>query len=81
MMIDKKIYDEVSDITNTSYNELVIKDRVFVNNDSVESMIEDLLCEIDRLKEKYDDLEQDLHDNYKPYTRSEMYGISESDFI
>ena len=39
------------------------------------SMIEDLLCEIDRLEEKAEKREQEIKDNYKQITPSEMYEI------
>lgn len=47
---------------------------------SVVSLIEDLLSELDRAEEKYNDLEQNLEDNYKPISRAEMYGFDERDF-
>ena len=81
MTIDKKIYDNVTNLTGTSYHEFVLKENVFVKDEDVEVMIEDLIGEIDKLQEKYDDLEQDMHDNYKPISHSEMYGISDCDFI
>ena len=55
------------------------KDIISIND--LISVIEDLDDEVDNWKEKYEDLEQDLHDNYKPISHSEMYGISDSDFI
>ena len=68
---------EAEKITFTDYG---LKDDLI----SVESMmaaIEDLLIEIDRLEQKYNDFEQEVEDNYKPYTKEEMYGVSNRDFI
>ena len=44
-------------------------------------LCEDLYYENERLKEKLDDLEEDLLENYIPKNKSEQYGISDSDFI
>ena len=45
------------------------------------SVIEDLLYEIDRLEEKYDDLKSDMESNYRAIPVAEQYGISEREFI
>lgn len=74
MIIDKKIYNKVCDTTCTGYDPLIETDKeVLLSIDSIMSMMEELLSEIDRLQEKYEDLEQDLEDNYKPITKEEMY--------
>lgn len=44
------------------------------------SEAENLSADLDILQEKYDNLEQDVKDNYKPITPYEMYDVSESDF-
>ena len=44
-------------------------------------LCEDLYYENKRLQEKLDDLEEDLQENYMPKSKSEQYGISDSDFI
>lgn len=79
MKIDKELYNKATEITYTNYEpvELLNDDQnYYVEADSIESMIEDLLYEIDSLQEKYDDLEQDLQDNYRPLPRSEYTGDS-----
>ena len=74
MIIDKKIYDKVCEITYTGYDALIETDKeVLLSADSIMSMIEELLSEIDSLQEKLEDIEQDLEDNYKPITKEEMY--------
>lgn len=55
-------------------------DRDLVSIEELLGAIEDLGDEIEHWKEKYEDLEQDLQDNYKPISHFEEYGISESDF-
>lgn len=55
-------------------------DRDLVSIEELLGVIEDLGDELEHWKEKYEDLEQDLQDNYKPISHFEEYGISESDF-
>lgn len=44
-------------------------------------LCEDLYHEVNILKEKIEDLEQDIEDNYKPIDKMEEYGINNLDFI
>lgn len=53
----------------------------FIPVKSLMSAIEDLLYEIHRYEEKYNDLEADLRDNYRAIPVAEQVGISERDFI
>lgn len=69
--------NRVSKITCTDYD---LKGN-FIPVDSLLAAVEDLLIEVDRLEEKYKEFEQEVEDNYKPYTKEEMYGVSERDFI
>ena len=45
------------------------------------SLCEELYSEVDRLTKVIQDLEQDIEDNYIPVSKSEQYGINDSDFI
>lgn len=49
-------------------------------NDMI-SVMEDLVGEVDRLKEKIEDVEQDKEENYKRVSISSQVGINNSDFI
>lgn len=64
---------KVTEITSTDYE--LYGD--FLPAESIMSIVEDLLCEIDNLKEQYDDLEQDLLSNYKPIETLSLYDINE----
>lgn len=71
--------NEASKITFTDYELL----GNFIPVENMMNVIEDLLLEVDRLEEKYKDMEQDIENNYElknvnPY---EEYGISERDFL
>ena len=75
MIIDNNIYKKVCEITLTNYEPLFEDNhRVLLDHYSIESMFEELINEIDNLQEKYDDLEQDMQDNYRPISRGEYTG-------
>lgn len=77
MIIDRDIYNKVCAITMTGYEPLIETDKkVLLSVDSIMSMLQELMWEIDSQKEKVEDLEQDIEDNYKPIPKSEYTGDS-----
>lgn len=58
--IDKELKTKIENITGVDYE---FKDN-FLPSENIVSIFEDLIYEIDRLEEKYEDLEKDLEDNY-----------------
>ena len=85
MKLDKELYEKISKLTGTDYEALYTKNPddefIFIFNDSIENMLQDLLSEIDRLEEKIEDMDQDIEDNYRPIPVAEQVGISDKDFI
>ncbi len=77
LKIDEDLYKRITDITCTNYE----KTGDFIPANSIVPMLKDLLVEIDHQKEKYEDLERNLEDNYRPIPVSEQVGISDRDFI
>lgn len=75
--IDKELKTKIENITGVDYE---FKDN-FLPSENIVSIFDDLIYEIDRLEEKYEDLEKDLEENYRPIPVSEQYGISDRDFI
>lgn len=75
--LNEDLYNKIKNITFTDYEAT----GDFIPSESIEPMLEDLLLEIDRLQEKYNDLEQNINDNYRAITPAEMYGITDKDFI
>ena len=76
--------DRASKITLTNYNiKWFDAENIdgYIDPDNVITMIDDLIYEIDYLKEKIEDIKQDMRDNYRPIPYSEMVGISDRDFI
>mgnify|MGYP005977606567 FL=1 len=68
--IDEKLKDKIEKITITDYD---FKGN-FLPSESITSIFEDLIYEIDRLEEKYEDLEQDMEDNYIKRPMSDYTG-------
>lgn len=56
-------------------------DTDFVSIEQLLGTIEDLDGIIEDWKEKYQDLEEDLRENYKPIPYSEQVGVSDRDFL
>lgn len=69
MTIDKELLEKVKKATMTEYcfynNVGFTEKEVFISDATATGMIEDLLYEIGMLDEKIEDIEQDIHDNYK----------------
>ena len=68
--LKQDLIDKIEEITCTDYK---IKGD-YIPAENIENMIKDLLCEIDRLNEKIEDMENDIRDNYRPISNEEMYG-------
>lgn len=64
MIINKELANKVKSKTLNEYG-IEVKDKVYLEQNDVLSIIEDLLVEIGNLEEKYEDLERDMQDNYK----------------
>lgn len=75
--IDKKILEKVTNITNFTYK----SKGDFIAYEDVISIIEDLVCEYNVLKEKFEDYKENVRDNYRQITPQEMYDIDDRDFI
>ena len=52
----------------------------YIPAENLLSMIEDLLCEIDSLEEKYKDFEKYVEDNYRHLTYEEQIDYNPDDF-
>lgn len=82
MLIDKELYDKASEITNTDYLEIIPSTQYYyISEYAAQSIITDLIHEIDLLNEKVEDLEKDIEDNYKPIKKEEQYEVNYRDFI
>lgn len=84
MIIDKELYNTASKITSIDYEEIIYNPGArygYISEYAAQSIISDLIHEIDLLQEKVEDLEQDIEDNYKPIKKEEQYEVSYRDFI
>lgn len=85
MILDNDLVVKVSDATFTDYEVSKVnneEEKIFISSEIVEAMLEDLVCEIEVLKEKYKDLQDDLENNYekKEVDYYEEYGLNRNDF-
>lgn len=87
MIVNEYNYDILNKVSKITLTDYEIK---WFNAENIEGyidpeglfcMIEDLLCEIEYLQEKYEDLEADLRDNYRAIPYNEQVGVYDSDFI
>lgn len=79
-----KILDRVSQITATDYEIKWFNAEDidgYIEEDSIISMLEDLIAEVGRLNEEKDDMERYYKDNWKPIPIKDLYGINDHDFI
>lgn len=67
--LDEKIIKKVEELTLTKVN----REDEFVYAEDIQSMIEDLLIEIDELNEKLLDMEEDRQQNYTPINFEDQY--------
>lgn len=66
--INSILLKKVENITKTNYK----SENGLVNSDEIRIIIDDLLGEINNLREKVEDLEEDMRDNYKRVTQEEQ---------
>lgn len=76
LKFDEDLYKKIVAITTTDYE----KYGEFVPSESILPMIQDLVHEIDVLKEKQEEFEQDVEDNYRLISYGEQVGFNEKDF-
>lgn len=76
--INDKLIKKVMAVTNTDYevakfyNRIEEKYESYINADNLVVALEDMLVEYDHMKEMYDDLKQDVEDNYRPIPPEEQ---------
>ena len=81
MKFNKEIYERISNATSTDYGAKTLDEEyVYLDEYGIESMFEDMFCEINDLEEKIEDMEDNIRDNYRPISPYEMYGVNEKDF-
>lgn len=58
----------------------LFKNKDLISIDDLISCIEDLDSEVEDWKIKYEELQNDLEDNYRPISQAEQYEVSDRDF-
>ena len=73
----KAVEQKAEKITMTNY-EVDYQDYIELEN--LLSIIEDLIGEVEHLKEEKEEIEQDRDDNYRPIPVKEQIGYDEKDY-
>lgn len=73
-----QVYIKVQDMNKWVAKYFPNQDLVTI--EEILSVIEELDSELENEKIKYEELESNLHENYKPISSYEMYAINERDF-
>ena len=79
--IDKKIFYAVTKIVGSCDVATSDENNVYLEDEYVESLFEDLVTEYHVLEEKLEDEEEQRKEFYKPLSPYEYLGVSERDFI
>lgn len=79
MMIEKGLLERIEKETFTDYGSYDVvggnENETYIPVENLEPMLSDLLIEIDRLKEKIEDIIRDREDNYRPVRYEESVEI------
>lgn len=80
--MDNDIKDVFVRIPEKSWLRRIFGEKDYVSIEDIFGKLEDQYDEIDELKEKYDDLKDDLEENYelKKFDPYDYYGVSKEDF-
>ena len=81
--LEEKLYKRILEIGSSDYGNTLQKDnKVYVNIDGVYAMLQDLVDEYDNKEEEYNDLKEDMDNNYelKREDLYDTYGVSRNDF-
>ena len=81
--LNEKLYQRILEIGSSDYgNTLQKDDKVYVNVDGIYAMLQDLVDEYDNKEEEYNDLKEDMDNNYelKKEDVYDTYGVSRNEF-
>ncbi len=83
MELDLKLYEKICEITDVDYEMAKSNDGNYVlAYHDLDSLIKDLVCAYDVLKEELEDLKQDVKENYEPkkFDPWKEYALNPNDF-
>lgn len=87
MKINEAEFDIINKAQQLTFTEYDIKwfnkdlFEGYIEGDELISIIENLICEIEKLDEQIDEINQNIQDNYQPLHVSQQVEISDDDFI
>lgn len=74
----ENVYIKVQDMNKWVAKHFPNQDLVTI--EEILGVIEELDSELETKKREYKELENNLHENYKPISSYDMYGVNERDF-
>ncbi len=69
MIIETELFNKIHDLTLEDYEPFMVnneKEQAYINEFNIRSMLEDLVIEVEHWKEKYEDLESQINNDYDP---------------
>ena len=78
--IDKKIFEDVTKITGSCDITTEYDGYVYIEDEYIDSLLEDLATEYHRKEEELEDEIQQRKDFYTPKSPYDVYGVNERDF-
>lgn len=83
MILDENLIENIEKITCSNYTKYKFnndEEKIWVPDEDLIAMYENLVYEYKILEEKLEDVIQDRNDNYRQITDKEMYGDTEDNF-
>lgn len=79
----KEVYVNIKDLGECYLKDYLEKEfkKDLISVDELLTLTESLIADVDELKEKFEDLERDVEENYRPIPVNEQYEVYDSDFI
>ena len=83
MILDENLIEDIEKITYSNYTKYKFnndEEKIWIPDEDLIAMYENLVYEHKMLEEKLEDVIQDRNDNYRQITDKEMYGDTEDNF-
>ena len=78
--LDNDEFERIKEIEKITFSDFELVGN-FIPVESMMAALEDMLVEYHNKEEELEDLQENIKDNYKPISNTEMYGVSDRDFM
>ena len=79
--IDKEIFESATKIIGVSDDVFEFQGDVYVDDEYIESVLEDLVTEYHRKEEELEDEIEQRENYYTPKSPYDIYGVNENDYV